>query len=85
MVVWLEGIGSLAAVCTTICWAPQAIKIVRNKRTEGVSLVTQSVFTFGVAMWAAYGALLNNRPIFLANMVTLVFSVTILVLKLRYH
>ncbi len=47
-------------------------------------LITQTVFTFGVALWAAYGLLLNNRPILYANTVTLVFSLAILILKLRY-
>lgn len=79
-----EGLGGLAAVCTTFCWLPQALKIIREKRTEGVSLLTQSVFTFGIALWAAYGLLLNNRPILYANVVTLVFSLAILILKLRY-
>jgi len=79
-----EGVGSLAAVCTTFCWLPQAVKILREKRTEGVSLLTQSVFTFGIALWAAYGLLLNNRPLLYANVVTLVFSLAILILKLRY-
>ena len=79
-----EGVGSLAAVCTTFCWLPQAVKIIREKRTEGVSLLTQSVFTFGIALWAAYGLLLNNRPLLYANVVTLVFSLAILILKLRY-
>jgi MtN3 and saliva related transmembrane protein len=79
-----EGVGSLAAVCTTFCWLPQAVKIIRERRTDGVSLLTQSVFTFGIALWAAYGLLLNNRPLLYANAVTLVFSVAILILKLRY-
>jgi MtN3 and saliva related transmembrane protein len=79
-----EGLGGLAAVCTTFCWLPQAVKIIREKRTEGISLLTQSVFTFGIALWAAYGLLLNNRPILYANVVTLVFSLAILILKLRY-
>jgi len=84
MTVSFEGVGSVAAVCTTVCWLPQSIKIIREKRTEGISLVTQSVFTFGTALWAVYGLLLDNRPVFYANLVTLVFSLTILVLKLRY-
>jgi MtN3 and saliva related transmembrane protein len=84
MVVLFESIGSVAAVCTTLCWAPQAVKIVREKRTEGISLITQSVFTFGVALWAAYGFLLNSRPILFANVVTLGLSLAILILKLRY-
>src|SRR5215469_15005027 len=85
MAAWFEGIGDIAAACTTFCWLPQAVKILREKRTEGISLITQSVFTFGIAMWAAYGLLLNNRPIIYANVVTLFFSLAILILKLRYH
>jgi len=79
-----ETVGSLAAVCTTLCWLPQAVKIIRERRTEGVSLLTQSVYTLGVALWAAYGVLLNNRPIIYANGVTLLFAIGILILKLRY-
>ena len=79
-----ESVGSLAALCTTLCWLPQAIKIIRERRTEGISLVTQSVFTLGTALWAVYGLLLNNRPVLYANMVTLAFALTILILKLRY-
>jgi MtN3 and saliva related transmembrane protein len=84
MAAWFEIVGGVAAACTTVCWLPQALKILREKRTEGVSLITQSVFTLGSALWAAYGLLLNNRPIVYANSVTLVLSVAILVLKLRY-
>jgi MtN3 and saliva related transmembrane protein len=84
MAVWFESVGSLAAVCTTLCWLPQAVKIIRERRTEGISLVTQSVFTIGTALWAVYGLLLNNRPVLFANLVTLAFALTILILKLRY-
>ena len=79
-----EGIGGLAATCTTLCWAPQAVQILREKRTAGISLITQSVFTFGIALWAVYGFLLNNQPILYANVVTLALALAILVLKLRY-
>jgi MtN3 and saliva related transmembrane protein len=84
MAAWVESVESVAAVCTTLCWLPQAVKIIREKRTEGISLITQSVFTLGVALWAAYGLLLNNRPILYANGVTLVFALAILILKIRY-
>jgi MtN3 and saliva related transmembrane protein len=84
MAAWFESVGTVAAVCTTLCWLPQSIKIIREKRTEGFSLITQSVFTFGTAMWALYGFLLNNRPVMGANLVTLFFAVTMLILKIRY-
>jgi len=84
MMDWVEYIGGLAGVCTTICWVPQALKIAREKQTKGISLVTQTVSTIGIALWLAYGLLLHNWPILLANAVTLVFTVVILILKLRY-
>ena len=41
-------------------------------------------YTLGIALWAAYGLMLNDQPIIYANLVTLVFSSAILILKLRY-
>ena len=81
----VEYIGGLAAVCTTLCWVPQAVKIIREKQTQGISLLTQAVFTIGIALWLAYGLLLHNWPILLANAVTLVFTLVILILKVRYR
>jgi MtN3 and saliva related transmembrane protein len=85
MAAWFESVGSVAAACTTLCWLPQAVKILREKRTEGISLITQSVYTLGIALWAAYGLLLNNRPLIYANVVTLFFALAILILKIRYN
>lgn len=85
MKIWVEYIGSLAAICTTFCWVPQAVKIIREKQTQGVSLITQAVFTVGLALWLIYGLFLTNWPLILANAVTLLFSVVILILKVRYR
>ena len=84
MMVWVEYIGGLAAACTTLCWVPQAVKIIREKQTKGISLVTQAVFTAGLALWLVYGLLLTNWPLILANAVTLVLALIILILKVRY-
>jgi MtN3 and saliva related transmembrane protein len=46
-----EDVGSVAAVCTTLCWLPQSIKMIREKRTDGISVIAQSVFTFGAVLW----------------------------------
>ncbi len=84
MAAWFEIVGGAAATCTTLCWLPQSLKIIREKKTDGTSLITQSAFTLGTALWAGYGLLLNNRPVLFANLVTLIFALTILILKLRY-
>jgi MtN3 and saliva related transmembrane protein len=85
MRVWVEYIGSLAAACTTLCWVPQALKIIREKQTHGISLITQAVFTVGLALWLVYGILLTNWPLMISNAVTLVFAFLILILKVRYR
>jgi MtN3 and saliva related transmembrane protein len=80
----IEAVGTLAAVCTTLCWLPQTVKVIREKRTEGLSLATQTVFSIGLAFWCTYGLLLGSWPLILANVATLLLSLTILVVKLRY-
>jgi MtN3 and saliva related transmembrane protein len=85
MTIWIEAIGSVAAFSTTACWLPQAVKILREKRTEGLSLITQFVFTVGVALWLTYGVLLHDWPLMLANGLTLALSLSILILKIRYR
>lgn len=85
MAAWFEFVGSVAATCTTLCWLPQSLKIIREKKTAGISLITQAVFTLGTALWATYGLLLNNRPVLYANSVTLIFALAILLLKIRYR
>jgi MtN3 and saliva related transmembrane protein len=84
MRVWVEYIGSLAAACTTLCWVPQALKIIREKQTQGLSLITQIAYTLGIALWLVYGLFLRNWPLILANAVTLAFALAILMLKVRY-
>jgi MtN3 and saliva related transmembrane protein len=85
MALWIEAVGGVAGICTTLCWIPQAAKILRERRTEGISLTTQGFFTFGVFLWAVYGLLLGRWPLLLANLVTLALSLAILLLKLRYR
>lgn len=80
----LEAVGFAAAMLTTLCWLPQAIKIIREKQTAGLSLVTQAAFTFGVGLWLAYGVLAGSASIIAANFATLALSVVILALKIRY-
>jgi MtN3 and saliva related transmembrane protein len=81
----LEAVGFFAAVLTTLCWLPQAVKIVREKQTAGISLVTQATFTSGVAAWLAYGALIGSPSVMAANAATLLLSLLILALKIRYR
>lgn len=77
-------VGAAAATLTTICWLPQAVKILRTQHTRSISLATYSVFAAGLTLWLCYGILLGSWPIIGSNVVTLILVVAIIVLKLRH-
>ncbi len=78
-----EIIGVVAAVLTTGSFLPQAIKVLRTRQTDAISLVMYAMFTAGVATWLAYGILTTQWSIIVANAITVVLSGIILVMKLR--
>ncbi len=77
-------VGAAAATLTTLCWAPQALHILRTHDTRAISMATQTVFAAGVALWLAYGVLLGSWPIIIANIVTLALALLIVAMKLRF-
>ena len=80
----LEYIGFFAALCTTIAFLPQAIKVYKTKSTKDISLLMFLIFTVGVLSWLIYGLIINDYPVILANAVTLILSLFILIYKIRY-
>lgn len=77
-------VGSVAAFCTTGAFVPQVVRVVRLKSAQDISLATFLLFSFGLAVWAAYGFLINSIPVILANIVTLALALTIVALKVSY-
>lgn len=77
-------IGYFAAFCTTLAFLPQVLHIIRNRDTSGISFSMYCIFVFGISLWLAYGLLLNNWPMIIANVITLVLSSIVLVLKIKH-
>jgi MtN3 and saliva related transmembrane protein len=78
-----EIIGFVAAALTTLSFVPQVVLTWRTRDTRGVSLAMYAVFTVGIALWLAYGWLLQSWPMIIANIVTLSLAASILAMKLR--
>ncbi len=76
--------GYVAGACTTSAFLPQAIKIVKTKQTQDISLLMYSVLTTGVLLWCVYAVINHDCPLALANGVTLFLAGWILLLKIRY-
>ena len=79
-----EYIGFFAALCTTVAFLPQAIKVYQTKSTKDISLLMFLIFTVGVLSWLIYGFIINDYPVILANAVTLILSLFILYYKIKY-
>lgn len=77
-------IGLVAACCTTLAFLPQAYQVIKTKHTKDLSLGMYVLFTIGVSLWLLYGYLTLDIPVIAANSVTLLLSITILILKLKY-
>jgi MtN3 and saliva related transmembrane protein len=80
-----EFIGYLAAALTTCSFVPQAWLTFRTRDVSGISLGMYSVLVCGIALWLAYGLLLQAWPIVVANAITLALALAILAMKLRYR
>jgi len=76
-------IGLIAAFCTTTAFVPQVVQILRTGNVDGISLQMYAIFTLGVAMWLTYGLIMNDLPMILANLVTLVLASMVLALTLK--
>lgn len=77
-----EWLGYIAATLTTLSFVPQAVLTLRTREVHGISLGMYSIFTLGVALWIAYGWVLGQWPIIVANAITFMLAATILVTKI---
>ncbi len=79
-----DSVGMAGAVLTTLCWLPQATKIIRERETRSLSLPATGLFTLGMAFWLVYGVALIDWPLITSSVVTLALMLVILGLKLRH-
>ena len=80
----VEAIGAAGGVLTTVCWVPQAIKIIRERDTRAISLPGTTLCVLGVVLWLVYGLALVDAPLIGSSVVTLAMTSIILALKIRH-
>ena len=80
---FVEWIGYVAAILTTIAYVPQAFKIWKTKSADGVSLTMYLVMLSGISLWGVYGILIESNPIIMANVISFVLLSTIIVFKIK--
>ena len=77
-------VSALAAILTTAAFVPQALHIIRHRETKAISLMMHVAFASGVALWLVFGVLIGNWAIIVSNAITLVLTLAIVGMKIRY-
>ena len=83
MTEFIELVGVVAGVLTTIAYVPQALKTWRTQQAGDLSLPMLLLLNTGIVLWLAYGVLLGSPGLIGANIITLALAASILWVKLR--
>tara|TARA_Y200000002_G_scaffold127022_1_gene104589 strand:+ start:659 stop:919 length:261 start_codon:yes stop_codon:yes gene_type:complete len=78
-----EVIGLSAAFLTTSAFIPQVYKIYKEKKADGVSLLMYIILFIGVILWLIYGILISSLSIVIANGITALLQLSIIIFKLK--
>tara|TARA_Y100000766_G_C18890341_1_gene598174 strand:+ start:736 stop:1014 length:279 start_codon:yes stop_codon:yes gene_type:complete len=79
-----EFFGYFAAILTTAAFLPQLMKTLNTKKADDVSLTTLIMFITGVFSWIVYGYKISSIPILIANIITFILNLSILISKIYY-
>ena len=81
---FVDTLGLIAAAFSTLCGVPQAVKVVRDKETRAISLLSTLGFAIGAVVWLSYGIARVEWPLIASSGVSLVLTLLILRFKLHY-
>lgn len=78
-------VGSAAAICSVTSFAPQGIKIWKERDASAVSLKTYSLTVSCFILWVVYGVMTQAWPVTIANSCALIMASGVLVMKWRFR
>ena len=81
----MEIVGLVAATLTTSSFVPQVYRAYKTKDVEGVSLTMFIAMFIGVLLWLIYGFYLKSLSMVIANIITSLLCLMILVLKIKHR
>lgn len=81
---WVKILGYCAAFTSTVGFLPQTIKAFKTRHTKDISLWMYIILITGLTLWLLYGIFSNDYPIIIANVVTLLLIIPVLIMKLIY-
>ncbi len=80
---FINMLGHVAAICTSLSFIPQAIRIIMTKDTKSISRNSYILLNLGIICWLIYGIQKKELPIIFANSITIIFTLIILFYKIK--
>jgi len=77
-------LGLVAGLLTTISFVPQVVKTWRSRSAKDLSLVMFLLYCAGVFLWMIYGIMIDELPVILWNIITLILATVILFFKIKF-
>ena len=78
-------VGTGAALCSITSFAPQMIKIWKERDASAISLKTYSLTVSCFVLWTIYGVMTQAWPVTIANACALVMAAGVLTMKWRFR
>lgn len=75
-------VGTLAAACTSLSYIPQVWKCWKTRQTGDLSLKMLCILATGIFLWVVYGFIKSDWVIVVANSVSLILLLNLLVFKI---
>ena len=77
--------GTIAAILTTVAFFPQLSRTWTTKSADDVSFLMLVLFITGVLLWTIYGWKIHALCVIIANIITFILNLSILVLKIIFN
>jgi MtN3 and saliva related transmembrane protein len=78
-------VGFIGCALIVISSVPQLAKIIYNKSSENVSIVTYMILLSAQCIWSSYGILNNDLPIIVTNIASGAITITIIIMHIYYR
>jgi len=67
-----------------MAFIPQVVKTWRTRSAKDLSLVMFLLYCLGVFLWMIYGIMIDELPVILWNIITLILAAVILFFKIKF-
>ena len=81
----IEILGLVAGTCTTLAFIPQIRKVLVTKSVKDISFLMYAIYCSGLTLWTIYGVLIASPSLMIANSITLVLALSIIIMKIRLN